>query len=238
MPNSAKRKRIRQSPEERSAEILKISQKMFVEKGYEATSMADVASEIGIVEGTIYRYFKTKKDVLLVVLEQWYDHALADYEQNLDGITGVKNRMHFMIWHHLKVLQADPELCDLIVQHVRATDDYENTKIFELNRAYARHVDEIIEEGIEQNIFVKDSPIALIRDMVYGGIEYHSWRYVTGRSKRLDVEKIADQISHFVYKALLIPGIDENNVAKSDNNLLLAKLNVLEEKIDKLSNSK
>ncbi|WOH38839.1 TetR/AcrR family transcriptional regulator [Thalassotalea fonticola] len=234
MPQAAKKKRVRQKPEERLAEIIKISHQMFVEKGYEATSMAEVANEIGIVEGTIYRYFKTKKDVLLVVLEKWYDNALADYEQNLAGITGVKNRMHFMIWHHLKVLQADPVLCDLIVQHVRASDDYETTKIFQLNKSYSSAVDRIIKEGIAEGIFVEDAPIALVRDMVYGGVEYHSWRYVSGRSKRLDVDKIANQISHFVYKALLIEN-SEPVSSDTSNDLVLAKLNTLEAKIDKLN---
>lgn len=235
MPQTAKKKRVRQKPEERLAEIIKISHHMFVEKGYEATSMAEVAKEIGIVEGTIYRYFKTKKDVLLVVLEKWYEKALADYEQNLAGITGVKNRMHFMIWHHLKVLQADPVLCDLIVQHVRASDDYETTKIFQLNKSYSSAVDKIIKEGIAEGIFVEDAPIALVRDMVYGGVEYHSWRYVSGRSKRLDVDNIADKISHFVYKSLLKTGVEEVATSQSDNTLILSKLANLESKIDKLS---
>ena len=233
MPNTVKKKRIRQKPEERLAEIISISHRMFVEQGYEATSMADVAKEIGIVEGTIYRYFKTKKDVLISVLERWYNGALADYQQNLSGITGVKNRLHFMIWHHLNVLKADPVLCDMIVQHVRVGEDYESTKIFELNKSYSSAVDKVIKEGIKEGVFKDDAPISLIRDMIYGGVEYHSWRYVTGRSERLDVDKIADQISELVYNALVIP--TTNTTLQIDNDAIMAKLNSLENKLDNLN---
>ncbi|NMP14727.1 TetR/AcrR family transcriptional regulator [Thalassotalea sp. Y01] len=236
MTTNAKKKRIRQKPEERLAEILDISHKMFVEKGYEATSMADVAKQIGIVEGTIYRYFKTKKDVLISVLERWYNDALADYTHNLAGITGVKNRLHFMIWHHLNVLKAEPALCDMIVQHVRVGIDYEATKIFELNKAYSSNVDKIIKEGIQNNTFRSDAPITLIRDMIYGGVEYHAWRYVTGRSNRLDVDSIADQISDVVYRALLnTDNKGSGQPRQNDNSAILAKLEQLEQKLDKLS---
>src|SRR3546814_9368785 len=39
-----------------------------------------------------------------------------------------------------------------------------------------------------------DLPTALLRDMVYGATEHHSWNYVCGRGA-LDIDTLADQIT-------------------------------------------
>ncbi len=201
MPET-KKKRVRQKPEERLADIINVSRKHFTKNGFEQTSMADVAKEIGIVEGTIYRYFKTKREVLVKAIETWYQEALTDYDENLSGIVGIKNRLRFMIWHHLTTLKKDPELANLMVHHIRSADDYEQTVCFQLNRKYANHVAEVIQEGIDDGSFRKDINITLVRDMIYGGAEYHSWRYVTGRTKNFDVAKITDEITDFIYRSI------------------------------------
>lgn len=45
--------------------ILDSATKVFAEKGFEKSRTADIAKEAGIAEGTIFRYFKSKNDLLL-----------------------------------------------------------------------------------------------------------------------------------------------------------------------------
>lgn len=227
-----KKKRVRQKPEERLADIIKIARIHFTNDGYEKTSMAEIAKEIGIVEGTIYRYFKTKRDVLIKVVETWYEESLADYDENLNGIMGIKNRLRFMIWHHLTTLKKDPQLANLMVKHIRSSTDYEQTACFQLNRKYANHVAEVIQEGIEDGIFREDLNITLVRDMIYGGAEYHSWRYVTGRTQNFDVTKVTSEITDFIYRSIATT----NDLP--DNNSVLKKLDGISRQLAELENFK
>lgn len=72
--------RITKNPDERKQEILDTAIRVFARKGYEKTSISDIAKEIGISQGLCYRYFTSK--------EAMYDAAIDEYasyivEQNI-----------------------------------------------------------------------------------------------------------------------------------------------------------
>lgn len=73
--------RIVKEPEERKQEILETAMRLFYEKGYEKTSITDIAQAIGIAQGLCYRYFPSKENL--------FDSAVDQYAQQLaDKLTG------------------------------------------------------------------------------------------------------------------------------------------------------
>jgi len=68
--NSTKRKKrvAKAGIEERRAQILDAAYRVFAEKGYRETTVADIAGVLGIGHGTFYRYFGNKHDVFEQVL--------------------------------------------------------------------------------------------------------------------------------------------------------------------------
>jgi AcrR family transcriptional regulator len=48
--------------------VLEAAEKIFGEKGYHGSTTKEIAEEAGVAEGTIFRYFKTKKDLLVNIL--------------------------------------------------------------------------------------------------------------------------------------------------------------------------
>ncbi len=67
--------------EARPAEIVDAAMDEFVEKGYAATRLSDVAKRAGIVKGTLYRYFDTKEQLFEAVVQQALQANLAAIEQ-------------------------------------------------------------------------------------------------------------------------------------------------------------
>lgn len=63
--------------ETRREEILDAAQRVFTTKGYAQTGIADIAAELGIGHGTIYRYFANKRDVAVQVLDRAILEILA-----------------------------------------------------------------------------------------------------------------------------------------------------------------
>lgn len=55
--------RISKDPEVRKREMIDTAMKVFSQKGYEATSMTDIAKEMNVVPGLCYRYFKSKQEL-------------------------------------------------------------------------------------------------------------------------------------------------------------------------------
>jgi AcrR family transcriptional regulator len=52
---------------------------LFLQEGYEATSMAAVAKAAGVAPNTLYWYFASKDDLLVAILDRVVDRALAQF---------------------------------------------------------------------------------------------------------------------------------------------------------------
>ena len=72
--------RIVKEPEERRQEIMDGAIRVFARKGYEKTSISDIAREIGVSQGLCYRYFPSKEAIYDAALDQYAAYIV---EQNL-----------------------------------------------------------------------------------------------------------------------------------------------------------
>ncbi|HEX2949668.1 MAG TPA: TetR/AcrR family transcriptional regulator [Armatimonadota bacterium] len=64
MAGTGEKKRKRLSPEIRRAEIVRAAVALFARQGFERTTTKEIAAAAGIAEGTIYKYFTSKQDIL------------------------------------------------------------------------------------------------------------------------------------------------------------------------------
>jgi hypothetical protein len=93
-------------------------------------------------------------------------------------------------------------------REVQSEQDYRGSGLHGMNRRYTQFLLDVIETGIKSGEFRADVPPALLRDMVYGGIQHHSWNYVCGRGT-LDIDAIADQIVAVLCEGTATDGGDE-----------------------------
>ena len=193
----------RLSRERRIADIMAAGREVFREKGYEDAPLSDIAEKANVVEGSIYRYFDNKRDLLVKVIEVWYEGMLADYQEQLSGIRGTRNRLRYMIWRHLKTIHDEPALCNLMFQFLRSGKDYSKTGVFNLNRNYTRQTLDIISEGVRKGELRGDVSLRLVRGMIYGCVEHTTWAYLRGEAD-FDVEKTADDVVELVLSGLQV----------------------------------
>ncbi|MGH8529298.1 MAG: TetR/AcrR family transcriptional regulator [Nevskiales bacterium] len=180
--------------EQRVDEILAAARDVFCKQGYENTAVSEIAERMGVVEGTIYKYFDSKRELLLKVLEHWYEEMFGDYARDLAGVVGHRARLRLLIWRHLRAVREFPLLCRLMFREVRSEQDYHGSDLHGMNRRYTQFLLDVINDGVSAGEFRADLPPALLRDLVYGGIEHHTWNYVCGRGD-LDIDAIAGQIT-------------------------------------------
>lgn len=75
-------------PEETISKILKVTAELFMEKGYDKTSMQDIVNRLGMSKGAIYHHFKSKEDLLDKLTTQyfsnidWFFDIINDTEMN------------------------------------------------------------------------------------------------------------------------------------------------------------
>ena len=209
MMSGEKRKVSRLPRARRIEEIEAAARAVFSRRGYDGASMTEIAANAGVVEGTIYKYFENKRDLLLKVIERWYLGMIADYSAQLPGITGSRNRLRFVIWRHLRSIKDNPDLCRLVFNEVRSGDDYFQNVVYRLNRQYTDLLLGILRDGAATGDLRADMPVALLRDVVYGAIEHHVWGFLSGRGD-LDVDRTADQLTELLFGGIG-PGADPSD---------------------------
>ncbi len=82
-PRSAAGNALQRRKAELRQEIIDTAFVCFAEKGYHATGIADIASELGIGHGTFYRYFANKRDII--------DHVIDDLSARIIDALGTQN---------------------------------------------------------------------------------------------------------------------------------------------------
>lgn len=89
--------RISKPPEIRKQEILDTAMRLFYEKGYEATSMADIAKELNVVQGLCYRYFPSKQELFNTAMQEYVGECCAGFIKNLqDHSRTIYERFDYM----------------------------------------------------------------------------------------------------------------------------------------------
>src|SRR5699024_11474561 len=104
---------------------------IFAEKGFSATSTNEIAGKAGVAEGTIFRHYKTKKDLLITIIEPVIQNLLAPFiVQDLDKVLDQEytnfedflraveqNRKQFRSEEHTSELQSRFDLvCRLLLE--------------------------------------------------------------------------------------------------------------------------
>jgi len=59
-----------QDPKIRITEILDAAEDLFAVKGYRGTTISDISKEMGVAQGMLYYYFKSKEDILEAILNR------------------------------------------------------------------------------------------------------------------------------------------------------------------------
>ena len=71
----------RNNESNRREELLRVSAKLFREKGFDGTTIRDISSAAGMHSGSPFYHFKTKQDILVAVMEQGLAEGLRKTEE-------------------------------------------------------------------------------------------------------------------------------------------------------------
>ena len=195
MTHSAEpRRRTRRPRAEREAQILDSARRVFSAKGYGEATVAEIASDAGVVEGTVYSYFESKRALLIAVMRGFFEALIADTESGLRAVRGIDNQLRFVIRQQLETFTSDLGLCRLIIREARPDLSLYDDAVLELNRRYTGLALSVLEEGVVRGALRENVVPSVIRDMIYGGIEHAVWRFEFS-DREIEIGPLADQLA-------------------------------------------
>ncbi len=166
--------------QDRQGAILDAAAGVFARKGFENTSIAELARAADISDGLIYRYFDGKRDLLFQVLARFYRSNLDYLEAAIAPQHGFAARLRALVQSHLEIQLNNPGLCRLFIAEVRQAGDYPGSDIQELNRHYTEVFLRLLEEGRQAGDLRANFDQRLMRDIFFGGLEHVAWRAIHG----------------------------------------------------------
>ncbi len=97
----------------RCAEVLVAARRLYAEKGYQATTMAEVARASELAIGTLYELFPSKEAILFRLLEEQIDRLLARLREAADTGTDARRQIEAVVQTHLGFARANADLLRL-----------------------------------------------------------------------------------------------------------------------------
>ena len=113
--------------ERRRREIIEAAYEVFVERGYTAAGIADIAQKLGIGHGTFYRYFKNKRDILDHVFDYGVERILSslieDVPPEAESLDQFREQMHTIGERLFERLDAEPGLVQVVALEATSIDE-------------------------------------------------------------------------------------------------------------------
>ena len=139
--------------ERRKQELLQIAYRMFLQKGYEETSVDEIISQAGIAKGTYYYYFETKEQMLEEVIGMMIGQEIQAAEQILQTDLPVPQKIVGIITS-LRPATAESPIEEALMKPENIIMHGKIQK--KLIESVTPLLSEVVEEGIAEGIFACD----------------------------------------------------------------------------------
>ena len=158
--------------------IIKAATKLFAEQGYQQTTIAEIAREVGLAEGSIYEHFRGKEDLLLTIPDVWVTNAIEELKLQLFGIEGAINKLRKFLWWYLNYIEREPMTAKVVFLFLKTNPNFIQTDVHLNVKTFYSFLIRIFEEGRDSGEIRKDLNPFTARAIFLGTIEHMVIRWL------------------------------------------------------------
>lgn len=130
----------------RAAEIYRVAAEIIQEKGYDATSMNDIAKKLKLTKAGLYYYINGKKELLFSIISFGMDNLEEQVIVPCREISDPEERLKQIIEKHTKLMMDLGGAITILTDEVQSLTPANRRKIIALKRAYLEFVRETLQE--------------------------------------------------------------------------------------------
>ncbi|MCY4018318.1 MAG: TetR/AcrR family transcriptional regulator [Chloroflexi bacterium] len=197
-------------------DILWAAAEVLRRKGYDATTMKDIAAQVNLTAASLYHHFKNKDFLVLSVLEVGHELATARLERIVDSDMSPSEKFAAMVRSHIVSITENVAVAAAMVFEIRALlnvnqgtrngkrkfhEEYVERRnhFFERRDHFERLFHDTLVAGIEAGEF-RPVDAAIVTKTILGA---HNWISVWYREGgRLSGDEVADVMADFFMSAL------------------------------------
>ncbi len=141
-------------------------------KEFHAVTTAEIAELAGVTEGLIYKYFKSKKELLHQVLNELFTRFNQTVFERVAHKASAIEKLEIVIHSSLEYYAANRVFARILLLEVRNSPDYFSSEAYTRVRAYAAKILEIIQNGIHKGELRPDIDPLIFRKIILGTMEH------------------------------------------------------------------
>lgn len=207
-PVPARRTAASAKSEQRIRDILRVGREVFAERGYEAATTTEVAQRLGISEATVFTYFRSKRELCMRVIADWYDEIIEATEAGAPQDVAIATEFDYRVRTHLRLFLGQGRgMCALVLSEGRAKGQAFAEALPELQRRYTAAMMDLLARGQAQGVVRQDVGLRLLRSLVFGPMEHVLWE-VLASGRQPDVDASADAMVGLLWPTLQAPEVE------------------------------
>lgn len=184
-------------PDSARGKLLQTAAHLFRSKGYERTTVRDLASAVGIQSGSIFHHFKSKDEILRSVMEETIRYNTALMQASLDEVSTLRERVLALIRCELQsIMGGTGEAMAVLVYEWRSLSVESQQFILGLRDIYEQLWLDVLGEAKAAGYFKADPFI--LRQFLRGALSWTTaWFHPEGP---LTLEQLAEEALSLVLK--------------------------------------
>jgi len=186
--------------EKKKKEILQVAASIFAEKGYEKTTMEDVASQLLMTKGSMYYYFSNKEEMLfesqMLILEPSIEKISNIKASSLPPVEKITQLFEEFVLFEISEKTAFSLAGKL--EQIYSEEHFQ--KIVQKRDEYNQIFDSLLQEGIENNEFFNIN-VKMARMLLLGALNsIQSWYKPSGK---MTPKEIAEMSADYLTRMLI-----------------------------------
>lgn len=167
--------------------------KVFARQGFHQSTVAQIAKEAGVADGTIYLYFKNKNDILVNFFSYKTKLVFDRFREEVDKADNSFDKLRNLIRRHLAEFQRDRDMAVVYQVETHQNSRLVEEQIRQMSKMYHDIISEIVEIGQEEGNIRKDLYVGLVKRFVLGGVDevINTWIHSEGT---YDLVSMADPL--------------------------------------------
>jgi AcrR family transcriptional regulator len=176
---------------------------VFHEKGYESTSIQDIADEVGILKGSLYYYIRSKEDLLYEIVRDIHDNAIENVQQ-IDSLDGTAlDKIHAFVVAHMSFMADNLVKITVFFHDFRSLSEDRQTAIIATRDAYERRLRALLDEGKREGSIRGDIDPKVAALAAIGAMNWmYQWYKPGGRKS---IRQIAENFADMIVNGLAAP---------------------------------
>lgn len=178
----------------RKKEIIETSLRIMDKYGIKGLTVSRIAEEVGFAESALYRHFRSKKEIISLILKDAHLAAQSQIKEIKETSDSAANQLRMLLRNHLEFLKMYPGLFKIIYSdEIHIGESSLLQKLDDLISNMLTGIEEIIEKGKESQLFKADADVT-VGAIHFLGIVQTSFSYWTIKNRKSSLTELGDQL--------------------------------------------